>query len=392
MPKPGYLFVLPWEPHHAGGVNQVVINLMDEMETQDLFQPLLLVQSWEDGKVRQATDGGRRMFYFRLREPWAQRASVKSLAGFLMELPSTLNQLNHLIRKKNIVVVNLHYPTLVGWNFILMKWLGLFSGKIIISVHGLDLQNALSSHGLTRLFWKMMLKSGDRVVSCSESLEKSILSFCPSSKTIAIHNGIAPARLLAEMESDHSPPSHRLDGARYIINIGTFEHKKGQDVLIRAFSMIVDKFPDILLVLIGRDGPMRSELDALTGELGLANRVIMYRDMPHGKVSAIMSKAELFALPSRIEPFGIVLLEAGFFGVPVIATRTGGVPEIISDGENGILIEPDDAQALAREMAHLLENPAIGRALGELLRRDVMSCFTWEKACEQYLVIAGLTG
>jgi glycosyltransferase involved in cell wall biosynthesis len=386
MQKPGYLFVLPWEPHHAGGVNQVVINLMDEMEAKGRFHPLLLVQSWEDGKARQLDADGRKTFYLRLREPWSLRSSVKSIAGFLLELPSALRQLNRLIKKENIAVVNLHYPTLAGWNFILLKLLGMFSGKIIISVHGLDLQNAQSFRGPARFLWKMLLKSGDSVVSCSDSLKQSVLSFCPGARCIAIYNGIAPARLLAEMESGYSP-SPLMDGARYIINVGTFEHKKGQDVLISAFSTIADKFPDILLVLIGRDGPMHSELDTLIGDLGLANRVIMFKDMPHGKVSAMMKRAYLFALPSRIEPFGIVLLEAGLFGVPVIATKTGGVPEIISDGENGILVEPDDALALAREMAHVLENPTIGNAIGERLRQEVLLRFTWEIACEQYLAL-----
>ena len=378
MPKPGYLFVLPWELQRIGGVNQVVTNLMGQMETQGQFNPLLMVQSWEDRSIRICKPCDKKFYKFRLRQPWSEYQSLKTFAGFLLEFPTTLLRLRRLVIEENIRVVNLHYPTLGGTSFILMKKLGLFSGAIILSVHGSDLRNAKNSRGITRHLWKTILKNSDWVVSCSENLSQEVLSFCPSAQSVSILNGINPTQLLNDMEVDYIPDP-QLIGIRYILNVAAFESKKGQDTLLRAFKKISEKFPDVFLVMVGQLGPAYNNLMNLIKTLGLNDRVLAFTNMPHGKVASIISKATLFTLPSRAEPFGIVLLEAGFFGLPVVTTKTGGIPEIITHGKNGILVNPDDSEALAREIMNLLENSIFGMKLGENLKRDVMSKFTFER-------------
>jgi glycosyltransferase involved in cell wall biosynthesis len=92
----------------------------------------------------------------------------------------------------------------------------------------------------------------------------------------------------------------------------------------------------------------------------------------------------LFVLPSRAEPFGIALLEAGAFGVPIVASNVGGVPEFITHDWNGRLVDPDDAGALAREIAALLQNESDRKRLAANLKRDVTEKLTWERAYRQY--------
>src|SRR4029079_19216509 len=104
------------------------------------------------------------------------------------------------------------------------------------------------------------------------------------------------------------------------------------------------------------DGPLRGELEALTRSLGIWERVRFLGRKGRPQVADLMQRCEMFVLPSRAEPFGIVLIEAMACRKPVIATRVGGIPEIIEDGQNGILVEPDNPEKLAEAIIRVLKN------------------------------------
>lgn len=113
-------------------------------------------------------------------------------------------------------------------------------------------------------------------------------------------------------------------------------------------------------------------------------------NVPHATVIGCLRKAAAFCLPSRIEPFGIAILEAGALRVPVVATRVGGIPEIVTDGITGRLVPADDVAALATALAELLASPQERDRLAENLHRRVRDEFTWQRACRQYLDAAGV--
>src|ERR1700676_4588392 len=98
-----------------------------------------------------------------------------------------------------------------------------------------------------------------------------------------------------------------------------------------------------------------------------------------------MAQADLFGLPSRSEPFGIVLLEAGAAGLPVIATRVGGIPELIEDGLTGVLVPPDDLVALEGAMRRLLTDITDANRLAQAWHKKVITTWSWERTCRQYL-------
>jgi glycogen(starch) synthase len=112
--------------------------------------------------------------------------------------------------------------------------------------------------------------------------------------------------------------------------------------------------------------------------------------LPHEQTLAAIAGAELLVLPSRREPFGIVLLEAGSLGVPVVASRVGGIPEIVEDDASGRLVAPDDAGALARAIGELLGDRAEAQRLAANLRRAAETRFTWRRAADRYAAILGL--
>ncbi len=200
---------------------------------------------------------------------------------------------------------------------------------------------------------------------------------------MTIHNGVDIDRLHADSKRSTTPPD-LLPARPFILSVGTFEHKKGQDVLVRAFEAVARTFSDLELVMVGRSGPTKESLRALVRDLGLEDRVRLVPDLPHGQVLRLVEKAMLFVLPSRSEPFGIALLEAGAFGVPVVACTVGGVPEFITHDLNGRLVAPDDPKALTREILGLLESESDRTRIGANLKRDVTEKLTWERAYRQY--------
>jgi L-malate glycosyltransferase len=170
----------------------------------------------------------------------------------------------------------------------------------------------------------------------------------------------------------------------YIVNVGTFENKKGQDILVRAFAKVRERRTDLSLVIVGRSGPQLQILRDLIAELGLSDCVDLREDLPHAQTLSMIRSAKVFALSSRQEPFGIVLLEAAYFSVPVVATRVGGVPEVVADGVTGLLVPADDPAALASAIERVLDDAALAGRIADNARRRTLSEFTWGEAFSRY--------
>ena len=131
------------------------------------------------------------------------------------------------------------------------------------------------------------------------------------------------------------------------------------------------------VALVG-GGPLESKLKELASELGVADQAHFLGYCELEAVRALLQGCSFFVLPSRSEPFGIVILEAMAVGKAVVATRVGGIPEFVSDGENGILVEPDDPQALAEALCKVAGDPALRERLGKAGQATVAGGFTTE--------------
>jgi glycosyltransferase involved in cell wall biosynthesis len=152
---------------------------------------------------------------------------------------------------------------------------------------------------------------------------------------------------------------------------------KGQDTLIRAIGILQRDFPRLILLLAGetsaRDRWYQSRLEQLAQELCLPGRVIFMgaRD----DIDRVTNAMDVAALPSRDEGFGLTLVEAMASSKPVVATAVGGIPEVVEDGVTGLLVPPDDPQALARALQALLSNPDLRIAMGQAGRRRAENLF-----------------
>ncbi len=157
------------------------------------------------------------------------------------------------------------------------------------------------------------------------------------------------------------PPLDPLLGA-----VGRLSPEKGHGVLLRALPTILATFHRVGVVLVG-DGPSRSELEAETRRLGIADRVVFLgqrRDVP-----VVLAALDLFVQPSLYEGFGISLLEAMAAGLPIVASRVGGIPEVVQDGATGLLVPPRDPAALASAVIRLLRDREEAGRLGAAAAR-----------------------
>ena len=390
QPGDTWLFVVPWELHHVGGVNQVALNLAAEMRSRNDVEPLIAVNTWGQKHFLRDEYEGIQVIRLWSPTPWTESRRLLNLVRYVLTLPLTILRLGKILRQLNVRVVNIHYPGLSDVNWVILQKLGLFQGTVIVSVHGLEIRNSLAASTITRFFWRTMLRACDAVVACSHGLASETTAGYRSSsgKTTTIYNGINVEKLEYKRQQAASSGAPLPTRSRYIVNVGTFEHKKGHDVLIDAFGLIAPRYPDLDLVIVGRSGETLDALRRRIVDRNLEGRVYVRWDMSHGDTLEILYHAELFVLPSRNEGFAIVLLEARAFGKPVVATNVCGVAELIEDGVTGRIVTPEDPTALAAAISESLDDPGSSAKMAARIRSAVQENFTWKQKCAEYLRLA----
>jgi len=168
----------------------------------------------------------------------------------------------------------------------------------------------------------------------------------------------------------------------YVFALGRVVEKKGFDLLLRAFALVAERHPEVILA-VGGEGDALPALRRLAGELGLEARVRFGGRLSRTQVAEALAGANVLIVPSRVEPFGIVILEGWRAGIPVVATNRGGPPEFVRDGHDGILVDPFDTPAMARVLDRLLADPAERSRIGEAGRERVVQ-FAWPETAAHY--------
>jgi glycosyltransferase involved in cell wall biosynthesis len=226
------------------------------------------------------------------------------------------------------------------------------------------------------------LESADAITGCSGQTVAEAEEFFGApfgARGHVIYNGIRLSDFENVAPHVHSHP--------YILGIGRHVPQKGFDVLLRAYAQARQEakvdLPDLLLA---GDGPSRAQLEELSSELKLSGHAHFVGRVDRAVAVALFKGCEFFVLPSRHEPMGIVNLEAMAAGRAVVASRVGGVPELVEHEKNGLLVPPDDATALSHALLRLCANNALLRQLGDCGAEKVRA-FDWDAIAAQYLRI-----
>lgn len=231
--------------------------------------------------------------------------------------------------------------------------------------------------------FRFLLARADWVSAISTYLIRVVRSAGYDGPATLIPNG-ADAQWAGSHEVKKDKESaHR---APVIITVSRLVSKNGVDVLIRAFARIHNGVSETRLSIVG-DGQERGALERLAESIGIRDAVTFHGAHPPERVREFLHKADVFVRPSRSEGMGNAFVEALAAGLPVIGTLVGGIPDIIDQGVTGLMVPPDDPEALAQAMRSLLDDPALGRRMAERGRRMVGERFSWETIAHSYRTI-----
>jgi glycosyltransferase involved in cell wall biosynthesis len=223
--------------------------------------------------------------------------------------------------------------------------------------------------------WRQWRQAFNRVVAVSTAVQRSLIAEGIAPVDV-IWNGIPPQRSRPPLVS---PPTAAF--------AGRFVREKGIDVLLRAFAKVVAAIPEARLVLVG-DGPERLPLHRLIADLGLSTRVSIAGHLPRQELEQYLAKAWVQVVPSRwSEPFGLVAAEAMMRGTAVIASDTGGLMEIVQDGDTGFLVPPGDPEALATRLLQVLHDRDLAEHLGQAGRTMALACLSETTVVDRFVEV-----
>jgi phosphatidylinositol alpha-1,6-mannosyltransferase len=184
---------------------------------------------------------------------------------------------------------------------------------------------------------------------------------------------------------------YELDGGRWLLSVARLTRHKGIDTVLRALARIQDRYPDLRYAVVG-EGEYQPALEVQAQELGVADRVRFLSSVPDRDLPALYNCAEIYLgvsrlLEQRVEGFGISLCEASACGVPIVAGRSGGIPEAVRDGETGILVDAESAEAVAHALGRLLDDPALRTRMGTAGRHAVERYYNWDRVTSDLVAI-----
>jgi glycosyltransferase involved in cell wall biosynthesis len=255
-----------------------------------------------------------------------------------------------------------HRPDLVHLHTAWATWLGGWAAYSagVPAIATCRMERRFARGWRTRLIYETLVQ---RAVAISTSIADSLAAGgVPRERVCVIPSAVAPARLALRAGREATRRALGApDGALVLLTIGALVHRKGLDVLLDALAGLGRDGLRPLLWVAG-DGPEHASLAAQVVRLGLLEQVrfLGRRD----DIGDLLAAADLFVMPSRDEGLGVAALEAMAAGRPVVATRVGGLQEAVIDGRTGLLVPPDDPNALATALARLLRYEALRVQLG----------------------------
>lgn len=375
-------------PPIIGGIAIHVRTLSVELVSRG--HDVVVVTQWYQGLAEYEVDQGVRVYRFHSsmqRMPWLFKDSNRRFAPPFPDLEAVL-ALRHIMRKEQPEIVHAH--NWLVYSFLPLKYwsktplvvtlhdYGLMCPKITLMYHdapceGPSLEKCLgcaSQHyGLPKGVPTVL---SHRVMS---RIERGLVDmFLPNSHAVAAGNDLTDSGLpfqviphfipndIDTLHGDSAPYLAQLPAEDYLLFVGSLSRSKGVDVLLRAYAGLTNAPP---LVVIGHQTPDWSLLSS-----ACRDKVFILRDWPRYAVLEAWKRCLMGLVPSVwSEPFGLVALEAMSAGRPVIASRIGGLMDIVIDGETGFLVEPGDALALQQAMNRLLADADLCNRMGQAGRR-----------------------
>jgi len=259
----------------------------------------------------------------------------------------------------------------------------------LVIVHGMDLKMARMSRRKRR-WTEFILKNAESIAANSEYTRSVVTEFGVSEKKVHV---VYPCPSSA---TDHEPRTDEVDALRdryrlrnkkVILSVGRLVKRKGFDGIIEVLPRLRRSFAEVVYLIVGT-GPEEKALKALAKKKGVQDSIVFAGAVDQKDIPAHYLLGNVFVtiareLPGDVEGFGIVYLEAGRYGLPVVAGKTGGVPEAVLDGKTGLLVDPLAEDEVIRAIYRLLSDSEEAQRLGENGRRRVVNEFNCGRQLER---------
>ena len=368
------LFASAFHPH-VGGVEEHVRQLAHACHRKG-HQAIVVTNRWPPELPEFEEHEGIPVYRFAMRTPGG---SLRERAKYQLNRASTERRMLDVLRKHKVDLLHVHCVSSNGYYAqVVRRALHL---PLVVTTHGERTMDAGQIYQRSAFMNRMLcalLAEADHITACSQHTLDDLEGwhgqpFGPRAQVV--YNGIDLSSFTSAKPYPHPRP--------YILGIGRHVPQKGFDVLLQAFAQAHQTSHDLLLA---GNGPERPALERLAADLGLADRVRFVGRADRPIAVSLFAGCSFFVLPSRQEPQGIVNLEAMAAGKAVLASRVGGVPEIVQDGETGLLVSAEDAPALAKAIERLTDDAPLRQRLGAA-GQERAQAFDWDAIAEQYLDI-----
>lgn len=279
------------------------------------------------------------------------------------------------LTQRGLAHLHVHFATPAATVGLLTK--RVFGTGLSLTVHGPD-----EFYDVTRYRLREKIAGADFICCISHYCRSQLMQLAPATQWPRLK--LAPLGVDAQQ---FAPRPFRPHPAPFqILCVGRLVAAKGQQVLLAALAELLQAGRDVHLCLVG-DGPERAALQAQVATLGLGARVTFAGVVNQDGIRAYYAAADLFALASFAEGLPVVLMEAMAMEIPCVTTWITGHPELIRDGQDGLLVAPGDSAALAAAIARLIDDPPRRQALGAAARRRVMAGFDLDANTERLAAI-----
>ena len=347
------LFASAFHPH-VGGVEELVRQIAHAYLAKGVGV-IVVTNQWPQDLPSAEDFEGIPVYRLPMRAP---EGPLKVQAKYYATFGKTRRELLNILQRHKVDLLHVQCVSINGYYAHLAhKALNL---PLIVTAQGertMDAGRIYEKSPFQNQILRTLLADAAHITACSSDTLTDIETFFGSpfgTRASVVYNGIRLADFDAPKPYPHPKP--------YLLGIGRHVPQKGFDLLLRAFADA--RLPGHDLLLAG-DGPERPALAALASELGLEGRVTFIGRADRPTAVSLFQGCDFFVLPSRMEPQGIVNLEAMAAGKAVIASRVGGVPEIVLDNETGLLVPSGDVPALAAALTRLAADPALRQRSGD---------------------------
>jgi len=288
----------------------------------------------------------------------------------------------HLMITRKVSLIHIHFMWRTG---LLCALVGRLLGKpTVLGLAGSDVYHPLIHPKFLSPFYLKVVKTIiNLLTTTSEDLKKRALKKGFPPRIVAIPQGVDLERFDSNIKGEETRRQLGVSKESIVLSVAQLIPRKGLIYLIRAVPEVLKSVPNVKFIIAG-EGPERPKLEEEIKQLGVGNAVRLVGGAPYDMVPKFYAATDVFVLPTLYDAMPHAVYEAMAMEKPVVATRVGGIPEVIENGSDGLLVDSMKPDEIAKAIITLLKNRELATRLGKNALKKIKEGYTWEKIVQQY--------